>query len=192
MSTLRINLTLQQKADKQQAFLNYCISIVLSLLIEIITNQKIQGRSAETKLETNTIRRSFHVLDSVWTNTTLKCMHLLYFRYCVSPLYELITLILDWQSKCCVPLRRQKPLTMCEHIRLQRVIGRADQASHQVRDCFSVSQIFLIVMKALKAATEKRCPVINDSIIVDALVLVTVNSQQRPALSISSRVLKCM
>lgn len=33
---------------------------------------------------------------------------------------------------------------------------------------------------------------INDAIIVDALVSVTVNSQQRPALNMSSRVQKCM
>lgn len=35
--------------------------------------------------------------------------------------------------------------------------------------------------------TEKRWPVINDAIIVDALVSVTVNGQQRPTLSICSR-----
>ncbi len=49
-----------------------------------------------------------------------------------------------------------------------------------------------MAVEALKAATEKRWPVINDAIIVDALVSVTVNGQQRPALSISSRVQKCM
>lgn len=39
---------------------------------------------------------------------------------------------------------------------------------------------------------KKKEAVINDTIIVDALVSVTVNGQQRPALSISSRVQKCM
>lgn len=43
-----------------------------------------------------------------------------------------------------------------------------------------------MAVEALKAATEKRWPVINDAIMVDALVSVTVNDQQRPALSISS------
>lgn len=51
-----------------------------------------------------------------------------------------------------------------------------------------------MAVEALKAATEekKKRAVINDTIIVDALVSVTVNGQQRPALSISSRVQKCM
>lgn len=36
-----------------------------------------------------------------------------------------------------------------------------------------------MAVEALKAATEKRCPEINDAIMVDALVSVTVNGQQR-------------
>lgn len=49
-----------------------------------------------------------------------------------------------------------------------------------------------MAVEALKAATEKKWPVINDAIILYALVSVTVNGQQRSALSISSRVQKCM
>lgn len=49
-----------------------------------------------------------------------------------------------------------------------------------------------MAVDALKAVTEKRWPVINDAINMESLVSVTVSSQQRPTLSISSRVQKCM
>lgn len=57
---------------------------------------------------------------------------------------------------------------------------------------FLVSELFLMALEALKAVTKKRWAVISDAIIVYALVSVTVNGQQRPALSISSRVQKYM
>lgn len=46
-------------------------------------------------------------------------------------------------------------------------------------------------MEALKGAIEERWPVINDAIIVDALVSVTVTGHWRPALGISGWVQKC-
>lgn len=61
----------------------------------------------------------------------------------------------------------------------------------EIKIAFLFQKYFSWQWKLLKAATEKRWAVINDAIIADALVSVTVSGQQRPALSISSRVQKC-
>lgn len=79
------------------------------------------------------------------------------------------------------------------HIRPQRVQGKADQVSYKDKDCFSLTENFLRACGSFESGDrEKKWAMINDAIIADALVSVTVNSQQRPALNMSSRVQKCM
>lgn len=69
--------------------------------------------------------------------------------------------------------------------------NREGRSSLSPKDCISISEIFLTPVEALKEAEEKSRAVINDAIIVAALVSVTMNGQQRSALSISARVQKC-
>ena len=88
-------------------------------------------------------------------------------------------------------------LKVRERLRLQDVKGpeckgRQSKPLTKMMIAFLVSELFLMALEALKAVTKKRWAVINDAIIVDALVSVTMNGKQRPALSISRRVQKCM
>lgn len=70
--------------------------------------------------------------------------------------------------------------------------GKQIEPLTKIKIAFLLPKYFPWQWKLWKRRQRKKWAVINDAIIVDALVSVTVNGQQRLALSISSRVQKCM
>lgn len=143
----------------------------------------------------NTLKQ---IISSMWRNSTRS-------------LHELMSHLIHigiWRGSC-ASQRRQAPLIKKmflpegqQKIEVQQDRSRSGPRGYKqgrIKPFTKIKTAFLLLKyfswqwklwKQRQREREKRA-VINDAIIVDALVSVTVSGQQRPALSISSRVQKC-